>query len=198
MQVLFVHGGEAFANTEDYYEYLRTKDCDPFSTFTKWKDTFPELLAQFGCESFFPEMPNKYNSDYEAWKIWFERHFEFLTDEKIILVGGSLGGIFLVKYLSENKMPKNIAQLHLISAPFGDVKETGDVVVSFAFNPENLKNIKADKIFLYHSKDDPVVPFSHAEKFMQYLDAELFVFEDKGHFQVEEFPELLANIKKLA
>ena len=76
-----------------------------------------------------------------------------------------------------------------------DIEETGETVCSFAFEPENLKNIEAEKIFLYHSKDDPVVPFSHAEKFMQYLDAELLVFEDKGHFQVEEFPELLANIK---
>jgi pimeloyl-ACP methyl ester carboxylesterase len=61
-----------------------------------------------------------------------------------------------------------------------------------------LKNVEkwVDKIFLYHSKDDPVVPFSHLAKFKAHLPkAEVSVFEDRAHFSQSEFPELLANIR---
>ena len=44
------------------------------------------------------------NARYEEWKIWFERMIPFLNDN-VILVGHSLGGIFFVKYLSENLLP---------------------------------------------------------------------------------------------
>ena len=53
-------------------------------------------------------MPCKFMVDYEAWKIWFERHFQFLQKE-VILIGWSLGGRFLLKYLSENKFPFKIS-----------------------------------------------------------------------------------------
>ena len=53
-----------------------------------------------------------------------------------------------------------------------------------------------DKIFLYHSKDDFCVLFSQWERLHKFLHSAKFeVFEDRGHMNMEEFPELIQNVK---
>ncbi|MDP2788526.1 MAG: hypothetical protein Q8O46_00530 [bacterium] len=51
----------------------------------------------------------------------------------------------------------------------------------------------------YHSKDDPVVPFAEMEKYKtKLLEAKFSIFEDRGHFGQEEFPEIIKDIQTLA
>ena len=60
---------------------------------------------------------------------------------------------------------------------------------------EGIAN-QVDKVFLYHSKDDDIVPFNNLEKYKKELpDAKVEIFEDRGHFVVEEFPEIIINIR---
>jgi predicted alpha/beta hydrolase family esterase len=97
--------------------------------------------------------------------------------------------------------PKHIAQLHLVAACFDetDMPEQESYLADFTFDPVGLPNLEkqVDKIFLYHSKDDPVVYFSHVQKFKDHLPkAKVTVFEDRGHFRQAEFPELLENISR--
>ena len=69
----------------------------------------------------------------------------------------------------------------------------------FTFNHQNIKNITAqvNKVFIYHSKDDTVVPYSHAIRLKELLpQSKLILFEDRWHFKQENFPELLENILK--
>jgi len=46
-----------------------------------------------------PEMPHSYRPDYEVWRTEFER---FDITSETVLVGHSMGGGFLVRWLSEN------------------------------------------------------------------------------------------------
>ena len=62
-------------------------------------------------------MPLKEDAKYEDWKIYFERYIPFLRND-CILVGSSLGAMFLAKYLSENKFPKKILATFLVCPPF--------------------------------------------------------------------------------
>lgn len=96
--------------------------------------------------------------------------------------------------------PKHIAQLHLVAACFdeSDMPIQESYLADFLFDPAELSHLEkqVDKIFLYHSKDDPLVYFSHLQRFKDHLPkASVNVFEDRGHFWQPEFPELLANIK---
>ena len=108
--------------------------------------------------------------------------------------------MFLIKYLWENTFPKKIKQLHLISSVFdeSDMSEEEKYAWDFAYDPAIIPHIQpqVEQIFLYHSTDDDIVPYSHTEKIKAYLPkAKLITLTDRGHlFGETKFPELLQNI----
>lgn len=196
-QIVVIHGGKVFANYEKYLHSLRTREVtkEKFRPYQDWAYTLEKELGE-GYEVLAPRMPNGFNAVYEEWKIWFERIVPFL--EEAILVGHSLGGIFLAKYLAENIFAKKLRAVILISAPFADL-DTERVIGSFTL-PKSLDNIakQVSKIYLIHSKDDPIVPFREVEAYKKALPSAVdVVFEDRGHFQQDIFPELQELIKTL-
>lgn len=198
-QVMVIHGGSVFTRYEDFLRYLKTVPLrnNPLEDAPRrWKDTVRDELGG-GFDVFLPSMPNKQNAKYEEWKIWFERHFEFLRDG-VMLVGHSQGGCFLAKYLSENVLPVTTKALFLVAAPSGpdDIGEEdgGD----FNVDVEKLSHLgeRVGKLFILHSKDDRVVPYAHATRYQQAIpSATLMSFEDRGHFLTETFPELIESIR---
>ncbi len=205
-QVFYIHGGDAFRDYDKYLKYLKVIDIsglpDEAETPKRWGKTLREDLGE-EFEVFIPQMPNKLNASYQEWKIWFERYFEYLHDD-VILVGWSLGGMFLAKYLIENDLPFKVKALFLLAAVYGDgslVDESGEDGGDFVYDIARLPEItdKVGTITIMHSKDDFVVPYEHALKYKAALpEATLLTFEDKNHFLVEELPELLAEIRKVA
>jgi uncharacterized protein len=200
-QIVFIHGGNAFTEYEDFLAYLKGKEIeDPFvdQTEKRWQPTLREQLSDTH-EVCYPGMPNKQNAKYREWKIWFEKHHAFLRDG-VILIGHSLGGYFLAKYLSEETMPVSVRALYLVAAPFEPDDFHGEDGGDFQFDTLKLSRLRdqVKSVFILHSKDDPLVPYVHAEKYKAALPAaELVTFEDKNHFRLEEFPELIAHIKNL-
>ena len=138
---------------------------------------------------------------YKIWKLRFEKYFQYLDEENFVLIGHSLWAMFLLKYLWENEFPFKIHQLHIVSPVFDEqgLPEGDNYLGDFAYDGESLRTIstKAEKIWIWHSKDDPVVPFFHSERIIKYIDgAEFMVFEDRWHFNQAEFPELVEVVKK--
>jgi predicted alpha/beta hydrolase family esterase len=167
----------------------------------KWPHTLRTALGE-DYQVFMPSFPNSNNSQYDEWKIWFEKHFEYLTND-IILVCWSQGGMFIAKYLSENEVPFTIKSLILLAAPFDyfvceGSKEDGGDFYPVATNVPKIQQ-KVQNITIMHSKDDFAVPYEHALKYKAALpEAELVTFEDKNHFLLEELPELVERIKSLS
>ena len=105
-QILIVHGGMTFSDQEDYINFLKTREIT-IEKKIKWSDKFLADSLGPAFQIIKLRMPLQDNAQYEDWKIHFERFFPHLTDN-LILIGSSLGGIFLAKYLSEHKFPKKI------------------------------------------------------------------------------------------
>lgn len=200
-QVIFIHGGEAFSEYRIFLEHLRTRELrNPLEDAPKrWKTTLRQELGP-EYEIYLPSMPNSDNAKYEEWKIWFERHLKLITHD-VILIGHSLGGYFLAKYLTENTPEVPIRALFLVAAPVHPDDLKGEDGGDFRFDTALLPNIaqKVDEIFIIHSKDDLVVPFGHAELYRTALpDAQFRAFENEGHFLGATFPELVEWVRTLS
>jgi len=201
-QVVFIHGGDDFSRQEDFLAHLRTtKLYDPLGQGSDlWTKKLRSDLGE-DFELYQLAMPNKQNADYLEWQIWFERHISFWHDG-VVLVGWSLGAMFLVKYLSENSLPFKYSQVYLLAGPCGhysDDSETGNDCGTFQFTKETLTALApGNNIQIWHSTDDFVVPYSHALEFSEVLTAaKLVTFTDRNHFLQQDFPELVADIKAL-
>ena len=197
-QVLVIHGAATFLTYEDFLQFLRTTgEVNPaYNKAKRWKSSLPEALGD-AYEVIAPSMPNKQNAKYEEWKIWFERHIPYLTDG-VLLVGHSMGGIFLAKYLSENTFARKVGGTFLVAAPYDSVEKEplGDFALS---QPLDSFAAQGGPIHLYHSADDPIVDFAELAKYQKALpSAKVTTFTDRGHFDQETFPEIVADIKALA
>lgn len=195
-QVVVIHGGDSFATYEEYLQFLRDFPIEVVMAGGKgWKSGLVEMLGE-GYEVILPSMPNKQNARYEEWRIWFEKYVPFLRDGAV-LVGHSLGGSFLARYLAENRLPVSVRGTFLIAAPYDE--DDGRPLHEFAA-PASLDLLaeQGGALFLYHSSDDPIVPISELAKYQAALpQAHARVFDDRHHFIGEEFPELVNDIKGL-
>lgn len=194
-QVVVIHGGETFDTYEEYLNMLRSWEYDPYKPeYRDWKKRLQETLGD-DFEVLAPSMPSKYNAKYGEWKLWFDKVIPYMRDG-VTLVGHSLGGLFLAKYLSENELPVRVSATHLVAAPFGKT-DTVTTLADFDI-PSLLPTFeeRGGRIHLYFSTDDPVVPFSEMMRYQAAIpSAHASVFADRAHFNQEEFPEIVSEIQ---
>lgn len=195
-QIVLIPGGNAFRKYEDYLKDLEnTKLSLSFFDKNDWKTGLGAALGE-SYQVIIPQMPNRFNARYKEWKIWFDKIAELLEND-VILIGSSLGGIFLAKYLAENTFSKKLKAVFLVAAPYNtDVdSDLCDFVTS-----EDLSNIEkqTNHVFIYQSENDEIVPFEDCRKYEKLLpEATLRVFESYGHFKLAEFPEIVKEIRSL-
>lgn len=196
-QLIMIHGGTTFDSYEDYTQFLEKSkvNSEKFKTKKHWQNSLDKELED-DLEVFTPRMPNKNNANYREWCIWFERMIPYIKDN-VILLGYSLGGVFLTKYLSEQEFTKKIKALVLVATPLDSIglnESLGDFVLSMP--TKDLSQIC--KTYMIFSEDDPVVPFNRLNEYKKILpDSEVVIFSDKGHFYQENFPEIVQLIKNL-
>ena len=139
----------------------------------------------------YPRMPKESNPDMQTWKAKIVSELEAL-DDHIILVGHSIGGAALLKCLAEEDVKKAIDGLFLLAAPswddekwnFDDLKLPRDLAAKLSRIP---------RIFLYHNRDDDIVPFSHLALQSAKLPRATLRASDKGGHQ---FGNDLTNVAR--
>ncbi len=195
-RILFIHGGMTFNNRREYLDYLRTREVT-LEKKEKWHRTYLDEKLGRQFEIIRPNMPLADDAKYEDWKIHFERYLTFLRSGDI-LIGSSLGGMFLAKYLSENKLSKKFLSVYLIAPPFDNDLPEEDLVGGFRLKSDlSLLEKSCHNLHLLFSEQDDVVPPSHAVKYAAKLTkAHIAIYPHiKGHFKVSEFPEIIKMIK---
>jgi len=185
-----------FKSKKDYLHFLKTRKVS-IEKKNSWTGDYLDKKLGRSFEIIRPRMPLRENAKYEEWKIFFERYIPYLKGS-IILIGSSLGGIFLAKYLSENKFPKKVLSTYLVCPPFENTLVGEDLAGGFKLKSDiSLIERNSKNLYLLFSKDDDVVPISHAEKYRKKLkNAKVIVYKSKnGHFEVAKFPEIIKMIK---
>lgn len=106
-----------------------------------------------------PIIDRPHAPDYQQWQKVLNAAFA-TTKVPLILIGHSLGGSVLLKYLSEQKPDVRIQAMFLIAMPHWGAPdwEVAEFVLEKNFS-DALRNIPA--IYLYYSEDDEVIPMQH-------------------------------------
>lgn len=196
-QVIVIHGGTTFRDYDTYLKSLSEKklDINRFIYRPRWKELLQDNLGS-EYQVLLPSMPNSTNARYHEWKLWFE-HISSLFSDNCILVGHSLGAVFLVKYLSENSIAVKIKATILVAAPYDDdsVEDLTDFkIVKLA---ERLHK-QAGRLVFFNGMDDPVVSSLDLKKYQSQLpSAEFKILSAPDHFVRRDFPELISLLKNI-
>ena len=196
-QIIVIGGGTTFSNYEHYLQFLANKPVyiERLTYQPMWKELLQQNLGD-SYQVISPRMPNTTNAKYSEWKLWFQNISQLAADN-CILVGHSLGAIFLAKFLSENEFPVKIQATILVAAPYDD--ETDEDLTDFKLTGITDKFTKqAGNVIFYAGSDDPVVAKTEAEKYRTALpSAEFNILPASDHFVRADFPEIVARIKSL-
>ena len=142
-----------------------------------------------------PEMPDADNPHYQTWRDRIEQELE-AVDGKVIFVGHSFGGSVLLKYLAEGSYRKPVRGLFFVSVP--NWGPDGWAYDEYAVSNDIGSRLPPSRIFLYHSRDDPEVPFAHLANYQDHLPtATARPIEGSEHSFVEGLSILVDDIKSL-
>jgi predicted alpha/beta hydrolase family esterase len=176
--VLFIQGAGAGAYAEDRH----------------LADSLQRALGA-GYEVQYPQIPDEENSPYREWQAEIDARLAAATGT-VALVGHSVGGSVLLKYLCDRRPTVRIAGMFVVAAPYwgadggwhwDDVALPADAAVKLAGEWP---------LIFYHSRDDEVVPFSHLSLYAAKLPrATLRTFDGRGHQFRNDLSEIAADIK---
>ena len=138
----------------------------------------------------YPRLPDESEPDFGR-KQQISEEISLIKGE-IILAGHSLGASMLLKYLSEGQVRHEIAGVFLISTPFwqGDEDWKQGLKLHKDFASKLPKNVP---FFLYHTKDDDVVPFENLALYAQYMPQATVRAIDGGGHQVNNDLSVVAK-----
>jgi predicted alpha/beta hydrolase family esterase len=197
--VLFIHGGMTFTHDRDYVAHLKARSVS-LEENKRWSNE--QLSKKLGSrfQVIRPRMPQGMNARYRDWKIWFEKYLALLETRRPILIGQSLGGVFLAQYLSENKLKRKALGVYLVAPPFDGNDDTWEDLVGGFRLKKNLALLPAntDHLHIFFSTDDTIVPTAyHMKKYQKSLpETSITILKNRGHFLTPTFPEIVKMIKK--
>ena len=141
------------------------------------------------CDS--PDFPDSETPKYEKWAEFFEKNLAKKVRKNSILVGHSLGGSFLLRFLSENNLEcgqlilvapaPNDSGLAAISNFLKKAKNAASPDSNLVFNYEKICS-QAGQISVFGGGKDEYISGTELENLAKNLDAEFHFFANSGHF----------------
>tara|TARA_Y100000310_G_scaffold13838_1_gene14133 strand:- start:15340 stop:15918 length:579 start_codon:yes stop_codon:yes gene_type:complete len=179
LSFVLIHGWEGSPNKE-WFLWLNKK------------------LIKDGHDVLSMTMPNPKFPDKNVWL----KHLEdfVLPTKDTVLIGHSMGGICVLKYLE--KISQKI-KASILVAPYLINDKNWKTVSSFYSRKINWEKVNknCNKFFTIYSDNDPYVSLDKHQFIREKIDADLIVLHNKGHFSEEDnitkIPELYDIIKSL-
>jgi uncharacterized protein len=181
--VLFIHGAGAGAYAEDVL----------------LADSLQRALgADYEVQC--PQMPDEENSPYRLWKAEIDSRLAAMTGA-VALVGHSVGGSVLLKYLCDRERTQPISD-RVVAGLFGIAVPYWGASEFWSWDEGTLPADAAARLagdwplIFYQSRDDEVVPFAHLAMYAAKLPrATIREFDGRGHQFKNDLTEVAADIK---
>ena len=166
-----------------------------------WFPWLKNELEKLQCKVTVPRFPTPEGQSLEAWLGVLNSYKRQISGDTI-LVGHSLGGLFLLRVLE--RLPNPVAAAFFVAAPIG-VKpilyyEGDEKFSGFSFDWNEIRN-KARRFFVYHSDNDPYVSLGNGKELAKHLGVPITFIANAGHLNAESgytrFDRLLADIRKI-
>ncbi len=155
-----------------------------------------ELGADYAVR--YPEMPDESNSPYERWRERIAEEFASMGNRPV-LVGHSVGASHLLKALTEIAVEKPVAGVFLLETPFwggGGWRYEG--YEQLELRAEASAALPAGPLFLYHARDDEIVPFDHLALYARLLpQATAREIDEGGHQLGNDLAVVAEDIRSL-
>jgi predicted alpha/beta hydrolase family esterase len=144
----------------------------------------------------YPSMPFEDSAGYAGWKAEIGKELSAL-DDAVILVAHSVGGAILLKYLIEEPVENPITGLFLLATPYFGGDENWNYA-EMNLPPDFAAMLPAiPRIFLYHSRDDEVVPFAHLALYAARLpQAAIREYDGRGHQLGNDLADVAEDIRR--
>lgn len=174
-RVLIIHGWES--NSREHW-FLEEKD----------------RLEKKCHEVVVPDMPHTFHPKKEEWIKVIE---DFKPNSNSVLIGHSLGGTAILRYLerTSNPIPKCI----LIATPIKKLKKPDcdfgpiDNFLKPEFNWQKIKQNCQEFIIIDQAKD-PWVPLQHGQDLAKHVKGNAITIEGNNHFDTIDFSLLEKHI----
>lgn len=145
-------------------------------------------------------MPDSENPNQESWVNYLNKNLPNPNDDTI-LIGHSLGGITILRYIESLSDNVRLGGIVLVSA---FAKTIGypepDSFLKTAVDFEKIKKVVSNNAVIINSDNDPYVPNSIAEDLYQNVGGEFISIHSGGHLTDKDgfvnFPEVLKAVNK--
>jgi len=186
MNCIIIHG----SNKKDL-ERMKEEGLLPQNK-RHWIPWIKQELEKRGIKTFTPLMPRNWAPEYDEWKKEFGKLHVY---ENTVLVGHSLGGAFLVRWLGETK--KKVKKLILL-VPAYDSRVYPYLKDFLDFEIDETIKERVEEIVIFSSDEDRHT-LDSVKFYNEKLKGRLIEIKGMKHFiekymKTKEFPELLGGV----
>jgi predicted alpha/beta hydrolase family esterase len=141
-----------------------------------------------------PQMPDEEDAPYAAWADEIDKRIRSASGP-IVLVGHSVGGSVLLKFLCDRPPVPRLAGLFVIATPYWGA-DTFWHWEEASLPADAESKLAGDwPLFFYHSRDDETVPFAHLAMYTaKFPRATIRALDGRGHQFNNDLAEVAADI----
>lgn len=156
-----------------------------------WFQSAKKKLEKNGYKVFVPDMPGAYFPKKEEWITVIR---DFHPDKSWGLLGLSLGGVAVLKYLEETEQP--IGRTILMATPYDSMNFKP--IIEFFGDGFDWEKIKKNSLCfdILNETNDPVVPKENGSNFSKKLNGKLHILPGGTHFHIFDLNILKEILEK--
>jgi predicted alpha/beta hydrolase family esterase len=125
---------------------------------------------------------------------WLPFIDELGADDNTVIVGHSSGAVAAMRYAETHRLLGSV----LVGACYTDTGDPNERASGYYDQPWNWEVIRRNQQFIlqYASPSDPYIAITEPRFIQKKLHSKYFELPGRGHFEDNEFPELVAALKK--